>query len=301
MAEWTDPRWLARAHAWIGTHVEPTGPIEQPHIRPWATVLRVPTATGDVWFKASIPALAFEAGVVGVLARERPDAVPELLAADTERGWMLMGDGGERLRGVIERERDLGRWLDVLPAYARLQIDLAPHADELVERGTPDRRLALLPAQTAAIPELAEHAATIEELCARLAASGIPETIQHDDLHDAQVFLRGGRPLFFDWGDACVTHPFLSMSVTLEGVIEWGLDDVEGSEELAPYRAAYLEPFERYAPRRELEDALDAALRLGWISRALTIHAYAVTLDPPERERQLEGVSVRVGMFRRGL
>jgi hypothetical protein len=279
MPDWTDERWLADVHGWIRAHAAVTGPIDQPHVRPWATVLRAPTPAGDVWFKASIPSLAFEAALVGVLARERPDAVPELLAVDRERGWMLMAHGGERLREVIERERDLRRWLGVLPVYAGLQIDVAAHADELLALRTPDHRLAALPAR---------------------AAHGIPETIQHDDLHDAQVFLRDGRPLFFDWGDACVAHPFLSMSVTLEGVIGWGVDDVQGSEDLAPYRAAYLAPFARYAPRPQLEAALDLALRLGWVSRAVTIHAYAMTLDPPERESQLEGMRVRIAMFRGG-
>ena len=83
---------------------------------------------------------------------------------------------------------------------------------------------------------------TIAEFCARLASTGVPQTIQHDDLHDGQVFVRDGRYLFFDWGDSCVSHPFFSMSVTLEGQLAWGLDDVEGSEDIAPYRDAYVEP-----------------------------------------------------------
>ncbi|MGH3131539.1 MAG: hypothetical protein ACRDNX_12030 [Gaiellaceae bacterium] len=91
------------------------GPIEQPHVRPWSTVLRVPTSDGDVWFKANMAVSMHEAAVVRLLAGRRPDCTPPLLAADLERGWMLIGDGGARLREVLERERDLGRWDDVLP------------------------------------------------------------------------------------------------------------------------------------------------------------------------------------------
>ena len=297
MPDWTDRRWLADAHGWIRAHADVDGPIEQPHVRPWGTVLRAPTPGGDVWFKASISSLAFETALVGVLARERPDAVTELLAVDRDRAWMLMAHGGERMREVVERERSLARWLGVLPVYAGLQIDLVPFADELLALGTPDHRLAVLPAKAAAIRELDEYGARIEELCVRLAAFDIPETIQHDDLHDGNVFLRAGLPLVFDWGDSCVAHPFLSMSVALEGLIAWGVDDVAGSEELAPYRDAYLTPFERYASRARLEEALDVALRLGWISRVLTTHAYAVTLDPPEREEALAGIPARIEMF----
>jgi Phosphotransferase enzyme family len=267
--EWTDPRWLADAHAWIHERADVTGPIEQPHVVPWSTVLRVPTPTGPVWFKANAPALAYEARLTALLSEQRPDAVPELLASDLDRGWMLMADGGERLRDTVERERDLSRWLDVLPVYASLQIDLAPHAEELLRLGVPDRRLPVLAEQAVEVEELREHMPRIQEYCARLAAVGIPDTIQHDDLHDGQVFVRDGRPLVFDWGDAVVSHPFLTMAVTLEGVIQWGVDDVQDSVPLGPYRDAYLTPFEGYAPRVELEAALDDALRLGWVSRVL--------------------------------
>jgi hypothetical protein len=288
--DWTDPRWLAEAHAWIRERADVTGPIEQPHVVPWSTVLRAPTPAGPVWFKANDASLAHEARVTALLAATRPDAVPTLLATDPARGWMLLADGGERLREAVERDRDLGRWLDVLPLYAGLQIDLALHAEELLRLGAPDRRLHVLPAQAAEIGALRGELPLIEDLCARLAAYGIPDTIQHDDLHDGQVFLRDGRALVFDWGDAVVSHPFLSMSVPLEGVIAWGLDDVQGSEELDPYRAAYLEPFARYAPRAELEQALDCALRLGWVSRVLASEAGLET--PAKREARLR-------MFRR--
>ena len=57
--DWTDPAWRAEVDAWVGTRLEElglgiTGPVEQPHIRPWATALRIPTDGGDVWFKANM-------------------------------------------------------------------------------------------------------------------------------------------------------------------------------------------------------------------------------------------------------
>jgi hypothetical protein len=288
--QWTDPSWLAEAHAWIRAHVEPTGAIEQPHVRPWSTVLRVPTSGGDVWFKASVPVHAHEAAVVRTLASLRPDRVPELHAADLERGWILMADAGVRLRELIEGERDLGRWLDVLPAYGELQLEAAPHADELVALGVPDRRLAVLPTQAA---ELLDDVAPVAEMCEQLASYELPETVQHDDFHDAQVFLRDGQY----WGDACVSHPFFSMSVTLEGGIGWGLDDVAGSVDLTPFRRAYLDAFRPYGSREELESALSVALRLGWLCRALNVHRFALGYESPTREEFLEGVELRLGLF----
>ena len=125
---------------------------------------------------------------------------------------------------------------------------------------------------------------------------GIPETIQRDDLHDAQVFVRDGRYLFFDWGDSCVSHPFFSMAVTLEGQLAWGLDDVEGSVDVTPFRDAYLRPFASYAAQHELEDAHAAALRLGWICRALNVHRFGISFGPGSREEWLERVRLRLRM-----
>ena len=224
MDAWTDAHWLAGVKGWVDRQLdelgfESTGDIEQPHIRPWSTVLRIPTTGGDVWFKANIPLLAYEAGVVGLLAARRPDFVPGLLATDVDRGWMLMADGGERLREIVERERDLRRWLDVLPRYGELQIDMAEDRDRLLGLGLPDRRLETLASRYEELigrvdtvtdderRRLRALVPTIGELCDRLASVGLPETIQHDDLHDGQIFVRDGRYLFFDWGDACVSHP----------------------------------------------------------------------------------------------
>ncbi len=317
MDVWTDARWLVGVEGWLHRQLEKlglqsTGAVEQPHVRPWSTVLRIPTTGGDVWFKANIPLLAYEAAVVSLLAARRPDFVPGLLATDVDRGWMLMADGGERLREIVERERDLSRWLDVLPRYGRLQIDMAEDIDRLLGLGLPDRRLETLASRYEELigrvdtvtddesRRLRALVPAIAELCERLASAGVPETIQHDDLHDGQVFVRDGRYLFFDWGDACVSHPFFSMSVTLEGGLAWGLDDVEGSEDIALYRDAYLEAFRGFAVRSELQAAHEIGLRLGWICRALNVHRFALGLPAPYREEHLQGVGVRLRMLLAG-
>src|SRR5690242_11270827 len=57
---WTSPATIAEAHAWLldaataaGRRV--TGPIEQPHVRPWSTVFRAPTDQGAVYLKLCGP------------------------------------------------------------------------------------------------------------------------------------------------------------------------------------------------------------------------------------------------------
>ena len=76
---------LAHAEDWIRAHVEPMGPIETAHDRPWATVLRVPVADGVAWFKACAPVQAFEPRLTAELSARYPDRVAEVLGYDEER------------------------------------------------------------------------------------------------------------------------------------------------------------------------------------------------------------------------
>lgn len=285
MSVWLDPEWRTAAEGWIGEQLgriglEPVAAFDQVHDRPWSTVIRVPTEGGNVFFKAVAPPLRHEAALTELLGSRRPDCVPPLLAVDRRQGWMLMEDGGQTLRELIAAERDMSRWSDVLPLYASVQIDLIGDVPELLALGVPDLRLASLPAQVEAVlgeivdqPEeerrrLEESLPWVREACEELAAAGIPETIQHDDLHDAQVFVRDGRYLLLDWGDACVSHPFFSLAVTLDGVIAWGVDDLEESEPTEPFRDAYLEAFRGFAAS-DLIALSTTARRLGWLCRAV--------------------------------
>ena len=285
MSVWLDPEWRAGADGWIGEQLgglglEPVAAFDQVHDRPWSTVIRVQTQVGNVFFKAVAPPLRHEAALTELLGSRRPDCIPPPLAIDRERGWMLMEDGGHTLRELIAVERNLGRWADVLPLYASVQVDLTGDAAELLAIGVPDLRLEVLPAKVEAILDeivdlpdderrrLVGSLPWVREACEELAAAGIPETIQHDDLHDAQVFVRDGRYRLLDWGDACVSHPFFSLAVTLDGVISWGVDDVEESEPTEPFRDAYLEPF-RGRTASDLVALSTIARRLGWLCRAV--------------------------------
>jgi Phosphotransferase enzyme family len=286
---WTRPDWLAGAVAWIGERVEVTGEIEQPHVYWWSAVLRVPTAKGDIWFKACHPSHGFEPALTLELASLRPERLIQVLAVDLERGWMLTADAGTRLRELLASADDLARWEEVLPLYADVQLAAAGTAERLLALGVPDDRLASLPARFEHVlgdrsvllvdredglgadqhEQLLASVPEVERLCAELAAAGIPETVQHDDLHDGNVFVRDGEYLVFDWGDSCVSHPFHTLAVTLRAAA-WRFRLEPGTPGLERMRDAYLEPFGDYGSRAELLAAFATAYRLGTISRALS-------------------------------
>lgn len=287
--------------AWVDGHLTAlgrsrTGAAHPAHSQPWSTVLRVPTEDGDVWVKSVSDDLRHEAAVHSLLAARAPERVPPPLAANLDRGWMLMDDAGRRLREVVAEERSLERWHDVLDATARLQLGATADVPELLATGIPHHRLTRLAddygtfvARHDIEARFREATPLVAAMSTRLASYGIAESIQHDDLHDGQVFL--GRPetgthLLLDWGDACVSHPFFTLAVTLLGVISWGVDDEEDSEDTRPYRDTYLAPFaQAYGLHvADLADAADLGARLGWACRAVNGHVQG---DPDSTQTRL--------------
>ena len=270
-----------------------TGLIEEERVRPWATVLRVPTADGVLYSKEPTAPVAHEARLIEILARRRSELVTEVLFADAE-GRMLMRSGGEPLDGILDRDPDVRYWEEALPLYAELQVEAMADAEQLVAAGAFDRRSAALPSLYRAL--IAEPAAgqtaeeyerlqallpEVDRVAAELAGGPLPETINNDDLTFGSIFLRDGAYRFLDWGDACVSHPFMTMTVT-QRVIEIRHRLRLGSAEIARIRDAYLEPFTRFAPRSELEAIVEPARRIGQISRVALRAANMDWEDDPE-------------------
>ena len=146
---WLEAEWLDKAVGWIDRQLEDMGEkrigqIEQPHVTGSTTVLRASTSMKDVYLKAVSPAFRFEIALTEYLARNWPEISPRVLAADPGLVWMLMADGGERLRELLKAELDLSHWESVLSSYARFQRETIEHSADLLRLGTPDRRLPFL-------------------------------------------------------------------------------------------------------------------------------------------------------------
>src|SRR5579863_7224880 len=123
-------------------------PIEQVHARAWSTVLRVPTASGLLYFKAVAAGFAHEPPLTHFLAAHWPECIPRVLAVDTERRWMLMQDAGRPLRGLLltgDIHANIVYLEQAFARYAQFQIGTAAYTDALLSSGCPDRRLQMLP------------------------------------------------------------------------------------------------------------------------------------------------------------
>ena len=260
------------AEDWIRAHVEPVGAIETEHERPWATVLRVPLADSVAWFKACAPVQAFEPRLTAELFARWPDRVAEVLGHDEKRAWLLLADAGTPI-GVFGNPPEA--WLVALPLYAELQRGEAAHTHQHLTHHVPDLRVATLPARyddllqrdlpldPDEIGRLHEFAPRFAELCGELAAHDLAETVQHDDLHHANLYAQGERLRLLDWGDASISHPFASLVVTfrfLEEITKLPPDDPW----FARLRDAYLEP---WGPG--LAGAFALAIRVGTFAHTI--------------------------------
>lgn len=125
---WATRAWRDLALTWLDEHlaaegITRTGDADQPHLRPWATALRIPTTVGPVWLKATGPGTAFEVRLYALLNEVVPEGILTPLAIDPDRSWIVLPDGGSTLGDHIESgEIDLAVALGtILPCYAELQ------------------------------------------------------------------------------------------------------------------------------------------------------------------------------------
>jgi Phosphotransferase enzyme family len=309
VAVWSSETWIRRATSWVDDRLaeaglERTGEPEERSMRPWAAVFRVPASGGPVWLKATGPQARFEVGLYGLLQSVAPDRVLTPLGVSMERAWLLLPDGGPSFGDRLEGPPLVAALGEALPAYARLQRDLIPHAQDLLELGVSDMRPGIMPSrfdeavdavgayverrgetsERAQLRDVVGMRETVAGWCDRLAVSAVQPSLDHNDLHAWNILGDPADPRFYDWGDGVLAHPFASMLA-----LGW----VPMSDSTRTRRRdAYLGPFGDMAPHDELVESLELACRVGKIARALTWHRSVSAFSPDEvEERWLSGPS----------
>lgn len=222
-----------------------------------------------VWFKACAPVQAFEPRLTGELSARWPDRVSEVLDREEERGWLLLVDAGTVVR-LLGNPPEL--WQAWLPGYAELQHGEAAHAEDHLQHGVPDQRVATwaaryeellrhdLPLDPPDIQSLMELQPRFNKLSQELITAQVPaDTVQHDDLHMNNLFMKGNHLRVLDWGDASISHPFVSLVVTFRFLEEFNHlpPDDRWYRRL---RDAYLEPW-----GAGLQEAFALAMRVGGV------------------------------------
>jgi aminoglycoside/choline kinase family phosphotransferase len=150
---------------------------------------------GVVYFKAAFSLFRHEPPVTAALAREHPGRVPDVLAVEPERGWLLMRE----LQGDVLGDLDRSRWPEAAPLLRELHETWSSRSDEILGLGAVDRRLDTLEVP----PELSGHLDALREV-------GLPDTLVHGDFHPWNVVV-GPRLVIADWSDACLSHPLFDL------------------------------------------------------------------------------------------
>jgi Phosphotransferase enzyme family len=281
-ARWGTDEFRAELRDWCASVIGPITAMTQQKLRGWATVWRVETADG-VWFaKQNCPGQQVEAALMTLLARLVPDRVVPVTAAGD--GFLLTPDQGEVFYETAGG--DLENWVRLAREAALLQRELVPHRAALVELGMTQVRpeesadyvaarveqyAALAPGDPRRLaPDVAErlraHLPVVRRWAEQVAALGLPLTLNHNDLHENNVFDVDGRLLFFDFGDALVTEPLAVLLIPLN-ILGDKLDAAGDDPRLWRVVDAALEVWSDLVPTGELRAALPAALQLGRIGR----------------------------------
>jgi hypothetical protein len=171
--------------------------------------------------------------------------------------------------------------------------------------GIPDHRLAILPSlyfelladeeslmidqdkglTSSEFQSLNDKASRFEQICTGLAAFGIPDSLNQCDFHDGNVLIKNGRITFFDWGDASVTHPFVSLRTFFVSIeISLQLDDYSFTPEMETLLNLYLEPWLKFASRDELWSAYHFSKPVASIVKALLWHGSITKMEAPMRQ-----------------
>ncbi|KAA0549987.1 phosphotransferase [Bacillus sp. BGMRC 2118] len=291
-ANWFQCNYYAKTYHWIQTELEKkgyviTGGIEQVKATDFSLVQLIPTNKGNVYFKAVSQSAQYEPEISQYLDEGHPGKTTSILSIHPQNAWLLMDDiGGTPLRSIKDQEI----WEKAICEFAKFQITEVNNVQKLVELGVPKRDLALLKEQIASHLEGMcdtglgaddkEKVMSIKQelmnMCDELAHILPLQSIDHGDLHSANIQVVDGTAVFLDWGDAIVTHPFFSTRVFWNSLYELTENDTdeEWKELVAYFRSIYLEVWSSFAPKKTLERALAISDQLGCIQRALSYYLY---------------------------
>lgn len=305
LQKWSQSDWFEEVAQWIKKQATAhgfvaTGVVEQVRNHGFSSaILRLPTFSGLLYFKATPSLFAHEPALMQQLALDFPTLVPQVVAIDEKHSWLLMhGFQGVRFDHYEQQPNYLERWEQLLGLYATLQQSYAKKLDYLLALGLPDHRLTELPKYLEnllpQLPELLENSpytftvqertrlrqavGQIEILCGELAQLNLPDTINHGDFHSGNILANEIDCRLLDWaGFINVSNPFLGLINPLADhpnkVVQNRLCDF------------YLSCWLNYAPLEELHRGFEIAQILGLLDGALS-HARQLPFGETSWQKQ---------------
>jgi hypothetical protein len=258
------------------------------------SLLRLQDAEGHpVWFKSVGKPNQREYSISLKLSQRFPKFLPKIVAEIPEwNGWIM-----EEVLGTPLNESEGMRSSEqALAALALMQKEMARETAVLSELGALDwtsARISALSEPFFSEAHLAMQAQTStrskpipdndldqlnRDMDSALSAfndSGIPDTLVHGDIGHGNIIATANGPIFLDWAETCIGHPFLSAEHLLADLAR---SQPLFSEARAILRAHYVSHWSTYASPSSL--AKTAAL-----APAIAAFAYAIFLWEANRDQ----------------
>ncbi|WP_157448766.1 phosphotransferase [Deinococcus peraridilitoris] len=283
---WQRAGWFAEVRAWmdavLAQHNETRlGEVEQVSTYDFACVLRAATSGGVVYFKAVYRGR--EAAVTREVLLRWPAGLPEILATDPARGWLLSRDGGRRLH----EEANFEIWVEAAEGLARAHRILDAPA-----LGCPVVALQELPVQADAlfrdaeglrdaglsaeqVTQLVRLLPRLEQARRRLAVLKLELTACHGDAHPMNALYGPRGAVWFDWNEAHVGHPLLDAGWFLAWLMHPARHTLPVRQAYPDSGLALWRAFLQASRIRGAEYLLGDAVLLAVLMRALRFHEHA--------------------------
>lgn len=214
--------------------------LEDIQMTAWSSVRRILTNQGYIYLKQMPERLSLEPIVIQILQNTVHANVPMVVAMDRDLNCFLMKDAGKPFyyyTASVLRENLIR---EAIHQYQRIQGASISLVKQLLELGVPDWRLAQLPTLfqqlmkeknlltqdgmfSADIKKISNLIPQCAALCAELAKFKIAETLDHCDLHGANILIeeKQNTLTIIDWGETVITHPFFSLTAFLRNLVQY--------------------------------------------------------------------------------
>jgi hypothetical protein len=292
---WMRRGWYVQALAWTIRNLREAGvtPLAAPEqIRSWerSFLMRIHTDAGYYYFKAAPDIFRHEPELTRWLRHRFPGNFPSVVATDPDRHWLLVREV-EGVTTPLEEVRDEPLWESAVRRLAEIQVAAAQWAPELRSIGVPDRSLDVLARRIprlcndssamllgsscgltrAEIDRVASLGPALLALTRELAQFDIHDTLEHGDLWSSNILMTLKGPVFLDWSDSSLSHPFFSLFHLMNDAAS--LLPTSSAESRRRLRDAYLDPWTAVAPMSQLVRAFEIARILAPVHLASIAHA----------------------------
>lgn len=278
----------------------------------YSTVYKIETNKTVFYLKQTPIALFQETDMLEFLHQKKCQFIPMLLAKNDELSCFISISCGDislrnlfksninsqfikkgianytRIQRLLEKQvnslLNLGRGDWQLEKFPSHFLKLLGHTDLLLSDGLTERELL----------QLKQAHSFCAELCQKLDAFQIPETLSHCDFHDNNLILdrKTGQVSIIDWGEVVVAHPFFSLNGCL-----WNLSYFHGLNEsnqlYHDIRRQCIQPWFSLHEEDRLLEAFGIAHQLLGIYAALSYQQmYAATEDLEKTVQQQHSGSI---------